>query len=630
MPSPETILRIQPSAPDGPVAGRAVLILDTTWTSAGEPGLVGLREVAGRVLGTRDVIAETSEHLDAWADAAGVVDALTVEGTSFWYYHRVGTWLWLQERIIWVAILDDVLAGRSVEAIELAPDLDVGLVAAARLMAAHKGRPCREETTPEPAETADEAAGIAVRLRGLLGRSAPSDATIRKERTRRRALVAERLEALSSEPGRLLVVLEHARQRVETADGPRLMNPYLGPIVDVLRGGPLEPIEIDIRAKVVDDEAWASMNAPEAARRLPVDALALVGPDDDADHAVAGERAAAAIEASSVSVLVSGVDLAPSLRAEVAARVRSGFAGRIRSVGRIRRLLARLNPAGILLADEYHRPDWLAAAAAEGVPSVAVQHGMIYRWHNGYMHRSRPAGLRLPTRTYVFGRWERDLLTRTSVYREDEVRVGGSPRLQTVTLQGSESSAEAREAMRAELGVAPGERVVVLSGTWGPIHRRFLYPISLARLFDRPMPNVRVVVKLHPGEPDEGPYRAIIEGVASAGGFVAPPITVVQRIDLYRLLSAADAHLGVQSTVLTEAVATGTPNLLADTFAGSDLLGYVAAGVATPVRTGADLLAALDHPAPASEEARRAFLEAHLEPGPAATRIARELEAWPA
>ena len=125
------------------------------------------------------------------------------------------------------------------------------------------------------------------------------------------------------------------------------------------------------------------------------------------------------------------------------------------------------------------------------------------------------------------------------------------------------------------------------------------------------------MVKLHPSEKDEGPYRAIIEGLAAAGGFAPPPVTVVQTIDLYRLLAAADAHLGIHSTLLTEAVATGTPNLLATGLAGADLLGYVDAGVAVPVRTGADMLAVLDRP-PGEvlrDADREAFLKLTSSPG---------------
>jgi hypothetical protein len=153
--------------------------------------------------------------------------------------------------------------------------------------------------------------------------------------------------------------------------------------------------------------------------------------------------------------------------------------------------------------------------------------------------------------------------------------------------------------------------MIVLSGTYGGIYRRLLYPLLLARLFDRPMPGVHVVVKQHPAEPDEGPYRAVIEGVAAAGGFAPPPVTIVKDVDLYRLLAAADAHLGIHSTVLTEAVFVGTPNLLATGVLGGDLLDYVAAGVALPVATGTELLEALDTAPSAITPARAAFILRH-------------------
>jgi len=87
------------------------------------------------------------------------------------------------------------------------------------------------------------------------------------------------------------------------------------------------------------------------------------------------------------------------------------------------------------------------------------------------------------------------------------------------------------------------------------------------------------------------------------------------------LLRAADAHLGYQSTVLTDAVVAGTPNLIADVAPGFDLLGYVVAGVARPVRSPAELVDAATAAAPIDPAARAAFLAEHLEPGDAVDRI---------
>jgi hypothetical protein len=74
---------------------------------------------------------------------------------------------------------------------------------------------------------------------------------------------------------------------------------------------------------------------------------------------------------------------------------------------------------------------------------------------------------------------------------------------------------------------------------------------------------------------------------------------------------------------------TRTPNLLSTRLAAADLLGYVEAGVAIPVRDGGDLLRALDAGRSIMAEGdARAFVERHFEPGSAADRIAADLVGW--
>lgn len=652
---PGRTLRFVPDAPRvAPDDGTVTVVLDSTWTPTGELArderLIGIRGVGGRLLEQRDLIAETAERLDAWASASGIVDKLLVVGTSMWFYLRLSVWVWFQQRILWTAIVDDLVRTVAPTRIVCEPGTDDVVIEAARLIAARDGLEIDAPDIPEtdrsghaapppvpaqrPVSAAAASTGLTTIARRSLGKlrrltvgSRASSGSGPTGLPARRLAMTERLDALATESGRLLVVLEHTRQRVETADGPRDVNPYLSPIVDALRGSALEPIEIDLKARVDDDTWWDRLNAPDGARLLPSSAIWRAGDaEGDADGAASGsaESWVTAVRAIHTPVLVHGVDLGPALVARVSELAARWMPSKTRAVTSIRALLRRLRPAGVLLADEYHRQDWLTAARAEGVPVAAIQHGMIYRGHNGYVHRDRPDSLALPDRTYVFGDWERDVLVDGSVYRDDEVRVSGSPRLDLAEAAPDPDVA----GLRAELGVRPGDRMVVLSGTYGPAYRRFHIPYALDRLLDRPWPNVHLVVKQHPGEKDRGPYEALVAGLAAARGFAPPPVSVVQHIDLYRLLRSADAHLGIHSTVLTEAVAAGTHNLLADTLASSDLLGYVEAGVAVPVRNGADFLAALDRPDAITPEARRAFLARHFHEGRASDRLRDELLDW--
>lgn len=635
-----TRLRFDPTAPQAADPDTAVVVLDTSWTPSPSDlagsHVISLRDVAERVMTEGDVFGECAALLDAWAEESGVVDAFVVEGVSFWYGERLRYWMWLVDQVLWLAIVEDLVRSERPAVIECTAGTDPGLVGAARAIAKRDGIVFTAPADPgtaapgKPVGALAAAPALAATRSPAAARRVPLLARLRDYWSpikRRQRVVLGRLKRIQRDATRpLLVVQAHVRQRVDTPDGPRFLNPYLGPVLERLAGTALDPVEIDIRGRLADDATWERIRGRDASRRLPADILTLAGPRVRKGPARArATQVADLVEGIHTPLVAAGVDLGPDLARLVAARARATFARSIIDVARIRHFLRQVRPPGLLIADEYHRQDWLAAAGAEGVRTAAIQHGVIYRWHNGYMHRARPASLRLPDRTYVYGQWERDLLTTHSVYRDDEVRVGGSPRLDLV-----QPGDVDREAVRRELGIAEGDRLVVLSGTWGTLYRRFHYPIALAHLLCRPIERIHLVVKLHPSERDEGPYRQVIEGLAAAGGFAPPPITVVQSVDLYRLLAAADAHLGIHSTVLTEAVATGTPNLLADVLSASDLLGYVDAGAAVPVRTPEDVAAALDLPRDSGlDEARRlAFLRSHYEPGSATQRISADLLAW--
>jgi hypothetical protein len=247
---------------------------------------------------------------------------------------------------------------------------------------------------------------------------------------------------------------------------------------------------------------------------------------------------------------------------------------------------------------------------------------VLYPTHPGYADRRHPK-LTLPSCTFVFGAYERRVLE-SGAYRPDEVSVSGSPRLDLDAATSSHFSADAeRAAVRRELGVAEGDRMLVVSTLHLPVLRRSHLVHMIEILLGGPLPEVHVVFKQHPGERDEGPYRQLLTGLARAGGYEPPPITVIRDIDLYRLLRAADAHLGQYSTVLTDAVVVGTCNLIAMVDGLADLLGYVSAGVARPIHDIGELREALADPPVIEPHERAVFLDDHFEPGEASDRVAR-------
>jgi hypothetical protein len=188
-------------------------------------------------------------------------------------------------------------------------------------------------------------------------------------------------------------------------------------------------------------------------------------------------------------------------------------------------------------------------------------------------------------------------------------------------------SVDERASVRRELGVVGGDRLLVVSAARRTVGNEIHFMSALGQILAGPLPGVHIAFKLHPEETDGDPFVALVAGLARVGGYEIPRMSVVRDIDVYRLLRSADAHLGQYSTVLNDAVLTGTPNMIAVGPAWSDIIGYVEAGVATPVRTADDVRAFMQMPRAPKPADRARFLKAHYRSGDATGRIAAAITA---
>jgi hypothetical protein len=622
-----------------PQSGVTIVVLDAAWTPAPDdrPDVLPVRPFLSRAIEQRDVVEEALSRLDAWAEEAMLADRLIVEGVTFWFRMRETSWRWLHERLLWRYALTALLGDDRPESVAV-PRAEIALLDVLRLGPAIRivdaeaaDSPAEAEPAPAEAEPASGRRPISGLVSGVLGRllrrqrsGTARPAAVRDEQDRRGAALADRVAALSAIAGPRVIVLTTpaTHQRVGSADDGERRDPHLGAVIPKLVALGLEPILIGIGLDHRDDEDWRVVERDE--RLLPGSLLRTRwgAASDDSRAATALAGCQAVIEAAGrVPLIVDGVDLAPGLAEALQASFAGVVTANVHQLARVGRLLAELRPAAVLLAQEGIRTPWLVAGSRADVPVFAVQHGVLYPTHPGYPPR-RHRALALPSCTFVYGDYTRRVLL-DGAYEASEVEVSGSPRLDLdaeVDLVGARP--EAREAVRRELGVADGDRLLVVSTLNLPFIQRSHFVHMLERVLGGPLPGIHVVFKQHPGERDEGPYRQLLAGLARAGGYEPPPMSVVRDIDLYRLLRAADAHLGLHSTVLTDAVAAGTPNLIAIVEGHADILGYVVAGVASPVRNVDELRRAMADPRPAEPSARRAFLDEHFRSGNASSRIA--------
>jgi hypothetical protein len=611
-------------------------VLETTWTPTpgDRPDLIAARQMLGSVVERVDLFGDALELVDRWAATTRIADTLTVEGTTYWYRLRETMWRWLHERMLWRAAIADLERQGAIDQAELRAD-EPALADVMRLrwpaaaLSSADPQPATQRPPAAAAQRRSLVARIARRLRGTATYARPptaAGATDISERERRETVLAARAEALAGSPKRRVIVLTNpgTHQRIGPPGGERT-DPLFGAVIPRLAERGFQPVLLATGLDQRRNDDWGLIEADD--RLVPQYLLATRWSrrEDSERAATAVESALAAIDVTRMTPIdLEGLDVAGPFGVALRSAATQIVNTDVRMLARIERLIEELGPSAILLAQEGIRTPWLMAGRRAGIPVVAVQHGVLYAGHAGYPNRRHPA-LCLASRTCVYGPFERDVLLKLA-YQPAEVVVTGSPRLDldAASTDPGVSAAE-RVAVRHELGVADADRLLLVS----TVNLRFVQRSHLAHMLEAllgaALPGVHVVFKQHPGEHDEGPYRDLLVGLARARGYAPPPISVVKDIDLYRLLRAADAHLGLLSTVLTDAVVAGTPNLIALTDGHTDLLGYIDAGVARPVRTTAELLAALDAPRPPDPAARQEFLDRHFRWGDASGRIIDEV-----
>ncbi len=613
-------LRIVERPEDAPAPDPAVdiLVLDTSWTPGpgGRSDLIAVRPTVRSVVDRVNLFDEALERIDAWGEAAGMADRLMDGGVTWWFHARSFIRLDLHEMLLWCHVLADLAPPGRYERMEI-PAYRALLVAAARAVRSatppavvtygpppirRSGRPATglgRITRQGPVGALRRPVGRVLRRFGALPDHGP-----------RMAALEERLATLAAEPGGVMAVVRSASFHVVGTSGDvRRTDPYVTPVLDQLAAAGHPVVGIGLALDHRRDPDWAQIEGEP--RLLPmsfVSRRSALPRDDAAQAAQAAARIAATPE---LEIEVDGYDLGPALRA-IVHDLGPWFERQRHGMLWAERIMGELQPSVLFTGWEGARTMWLGAARRLGIPSVAVQHGVIYPNNPDYYRPAHP-GLVRPDATCVYGPYERDILIVGGRYEPDSVVVTGSPRVQpddaAIPLDADE-----RSALRRELGVADGDRLLVVSAARNPIGDE-IHSMSMAsRLFDGPLPGVHVVVKLHPEEQTGEHYERLVAGLARAGGYEPPRISTVRDVDLYRLLRAADAHLGQYSTVLTDAVLTGTANMVAVGQAYADIIGYVEAGVAVPVRSVDDVRAFMADPRPPAPLDRARFLDDHYLP----------------
>ncbi len=193
----------------------------------------------------------------------------------------------------------------------------------------------------------------------------------------------------------------------------------------------------------------------------------------------------------------------------------------------------------------------VVAAAQAGVPTVGLQHGVVYPGSSDYTHEpdtvsmTDPLAAMIPTVMCVYGDAARRTFTASGGYPERAIAVTGHWRWDRYV---KEWGSEERRDLAARLGLPADQRIVLLATTTIPTTEAQVRAVACAV---RTMGDVMLVVKPHPSEEPSLHARVLCEESVLQGCVVTGYLP--------ELLVLADAVVTEFSTVGLEAAFLGKP-----------------------------------------------------------------------
>ena len=279
-----------------------------------------------------------------------------------------------------------------------------------------------------------------------------------------------------------------------------------------------------------------------------------------------------------------GVPLGPEAMASFRDTFLRQFPWTMRSFLEVETVLLRERPDVLVLYAESSGLGRaaIAAARAHGVPSVAVQHGIMYPQYYSHEHARDELErdpVPIPSRTAVFGELAKQLLVQRGSYPEERIVVTGSPKFDALV---DAASGYDPIATRRTLEVPEGARFLVLATRWSAV-----YPVfdELVRAIES-LPQVFLFVKPHQAE-SPTPYEEIALRLSAGRTRILPP-----EANLLELLFASDGLITVDSFASSEALVLGRPVLVLNL--PGNLGPLVDRGVALGVRRGESIAKALE------------------------------------
>ena len=267
------------------------------------------------------------------------------------------------------------------------------------------------------------------------------------------------------------------------------------------------------------------------------------------------------------------------------------FPGSIEQIQIAINLIQREKPSLLLLQNEYGSFELasLIAARIQGVPTLAIQHGIVDPSVPAYFHgKLKDPELRyleypIPDITAVYGFYEYNLLIANSNYLEENVVITGSQRYDQFP---SFDHISLKNDFFIKYGINSNNKIIL----WTTQSHALLYNenfINYDTVFNaiNGINNVLLIIKPHPGEGTK--YLKMIEFFKNR--YPIQCIVETSNANTDELLSICDLLVTKHSMTGLEAIALNKPVIVLNLSGFPDVGDYVKEGVASGVYNKDDL-----------------------------------------
>lgn len=212
--------------------------------------------------------------------------------------------------------------------------------------------------------------------------------------------------------------------------------------------------------------------------------------------------------------------------------------------------LSKYRPKAVMIRCGYGRFHMALSQACKelNIPSVELQHGLITKYHIGYVKTMKSENRDcVPEYLLTYGDAFSEIVKKGNLFNSDKVVTVGFPYLEEITSSFATPEGEIKRFLNNF------NKSILFTSQWILAEEIKRFVVELSRKLKNEMPNVGIVFKPHPNDPNN------YSDIKCRNIFVADKYT-----DTYQILNSVDIHSTVYSTTGLESFAFGKPNIFID------------------------------------------------------------------